>query len=224
MDDLVSYLKTVDTPTVSNAIELLDVRGRSENFAPYWIRCLYPELGPMVGYAVTLQMETVTQMEPYDMGQTIAFYEALDDIPKPAVIVMQEIGGFSEFAGHSGEVMSTVTRNFGAIGLVTDCCVRDFNEVRALGYHYFARGTVASHSYGRIARVGGAVQLGGMVVRHGDLLHGDLNGLVEVPLTRRAELPQMVDRVRSSESALMNEVRAGGFTLDRLREILTAQK
>ncbi len=224
MDDFISYLKTIDTPTVSNAIELLDLRPRTENFAPYTIRCMYPELGPMVGYAVTVQIETMTRMEPLDPKQTMAFYEAVDASPKPSIIVIQEIGGFAEFAAHSGEVMVTILKNFGVIGLVSDCNVRDFDEVRRLGFHYFATGTVASHAYCRIARVGCPVQIRGMTVRPGDILHGDVNGLIEVPVQSAEKLPQMVERVRSEERELMEEVRAGGFTLARLRERITGYR
>ncbi len=218
MDSLISYLQTIDTPTLSNAIELLDIRPRSENFAPHWLRCLYPELGTMVGYAVTVQMETMTRMEPRDEQKTIAFYEAIEASPKPAVVVMQEIGSRPEFASHSGEVMTTLMKNFGAIGLVTDGSVRDFNEVRALNFHSFARGTVASHAYCRIAQVGCPLQIYGMTIRTGDLLHGDINGLIEVPVERREELPEMIARVRKEEGDLLQAVRAGGFTLDSLRQ------
>ncbi len=62
------------------------------------------------------------------MQQTIAFYEAIEASPKPAVVVMQEMGSRREFASHSGEVMTTLMKNFGAVGLVTDGSVRDFNE------------------------------------------------------------------------------------------------
>jgi regulator of RNase E activity RraA len=224
MDKLISYLQTIDTPTLSNAIELLDVRPRSENFAPYSLRCLYPELGSMVGYAVTVQMESMTRMEPRDERQTIAFYEAIDASPKPAVVVMQEIGSRPEFASHSGEVMTTLMKNFGAIGLVTDGSVRDFNEVRQLGFHNFARGTVTSHAYCRIVRVGCPLQIYGMTVRPGDLLHGDINGLIEIPAERREELPEMIARVRKEEGDLMGQVRAGGFTIESLRRTVTGYR
>jgi regulator of RNase E activity RraA len=224
MTELIETLKKIDTPTVSNAVELLDVRRRSENFAPLDIRCLFPDLGPMVGYAVTAQVETITRMEPLDPNQTMALYEAVEASPMPAIVVFQEIGGFREFAAHCGEVMATVLGNFGAIGMVTDCAVRDLNECRALGFHYFARGAVASHGYCRIASVGRPVQILGMTIRPGDLLHGDLNGLLEIPREHAEKIPDLVEQVRTSERSLMDEVRAGGFTLEKLRARLTGYR
>ncbi len=220
MDDIISYLKTIDTPTVCNAIELLEVRPAIENFTSGKIKCLYPELGPMVGYAVTVQMETVTQMEPRDPNITMQFYELLAASPNPSVIVIQEIGAHSEFASHSGDVMATLVKNFGAIGLVTDCNVRDFNEVKPLGFHTFAAGTSPSHVNCRIANVGVPVQVHGMTVRTGDIIHGDINGLVQVPTEKIDELPEKIAHVRKTEQDLIARVNAGGFTLDDLREIL----
>lgn len=174
----------------------------------------------MVGYAVTAQMETVTKMEPRDAEITMQFYEAIAASPKPVVIVLQEIGGGREFASHSGDVMTTLVKNFGAIGLVTDCNVRDFNEVGALDFHTFAVGVSPSHVNCRIARVGVSVQIHGMTVRQGDIVHGDINGLVQIPLEKIGELPDKIAEVRKSEQDLIARVNEGGFTLDDLREIL----
>src|SRR6266849_302034 len=64
---LIEYLKTVDSPTLSNAIELLNARPHRDGFTPLQIRCLFPELGRMCGYAVTAQVETVTDCDAFDI-------------------------------------------------------------------------------------------------------------------------------------------------------------
>lgn len=220
MDNIISFLKTIDTPTVCNAIELLDVRPGTENFTSNKVKCLYPELGPMAGYAVTVQIETVTRMVPRDPAVTMKLYEAVEASPKPVVVVIQEIGGYREFAAHTGDVMTTLLQNFGAIGLVTDCNVRDFNEVRQLGFHTFAAGTSPSHVHCRIADVGMPVQVHGMTVRQGDIIHGDINGVVQVPFEKLDELPDKIAHVRKTEQELMARVNSGGFTLEDLRGIL----
>ena len=120
--------------------------------------------------------------------------------------------------------MTTLVQNFGAIGLVTDCNVRDFNEVKPLGFHTFAAGLSASHVHCRIAAVGVPVQVHGMTVRTGDIVHGDINGLVQVPKEKIEELPEKIAEVRKTEQDLMARVRAGGFTLDDLRELLLGKK
>jgi 4-hydroxy-4-methyl-2-oxoglutarate aldolase len=214
---MIEYFKTVDTPTLCNAIELLKVRPHEHGFTPLAIRCLFPELGRMVGYAVTAQVETVTTMEPRDNRIFIDLYRAVEAAPKPAIIVFQEIGGHRDYAVHCGEVMATIFQRCGAIGLVSDCAVRDIPEVRAMGFQYFARGSAASHANSRIAYVGKTVQVEGLVIHPGSLLHGDENGLALVPEELREKIPEMVDRIRKRESELLGFVRSPEFTLDGLR-------
>jgi regulator of RNase E activity RraA len=214
MDPWIEYLKSVDTPTLSNAIEVCGVRRWNTGFAPLELRCLFPEFGRMAGYAVTAQVETMTQTEPRDNARFLELYRLVEQSPKPAVVVLQEIGGFPGYAAHCGEIMATFFRRLGAIGLVSDCGVRDVPEVRAMGFHYFARGTVASHAYFRIVRAGVPVQILGMEVRPGEILHGDENGLITVPSGLEDRLPAAVEQVRSTERKLMDWVNSGEFKLD----------
>jgi 4-hydroxy-4-methyl-2-oxoglutarate aldolase len=212
----IESLRDVDTPTVSNAIELLKLRPKEEGFAPLEVRCLFPELGRMCGYAVTAQVETVTQTGLKEEQAFIELFESTSRSAKPAVIVLQEIGDRSNFAAHSGEVMATVFKRLGGIGLVSDSGVRDLAEVKAMGFHYFARGAVASHANFRIVRVGVPVQVLGFPVRPGDLLHGDENGLIQIPSAAFAGLPEAIASVRSTERKLMDFVRTPGFNLSDL--------
>ena len=109
----IEYLQSVDTPTLSNAIELLEVRPRAQGFAPVQLKCLFPELGRMVGYAVTAQVETLTRPGQFDMSAFVELYRAVEASPKPAVVVLQEIGGAPDYAAHAGEVMSTFFTRLG---------------------------------------------------------------------------------------------------------------
>ena len=215
--EAIGYLKSVDSPTLSNAIEDLRVRPKHEGFAPENVRCLFPEFGRMCGFAVTAQVETISQMTPTDRGIFVDLFEAVHASPKPAIVVLQEIGAQPELAAHCGEVMATIFTRLGAIGLVSDSAVRDIPEVRAIGMHYFARGAVASHGHFHIVRVGVPVQINGLVVKPGDILHGDENGLISVPECGLEELAGAVESVRAREKRLMDFVKGDGFTIEALR-------
>ena len=216
-DPLIEYLHTVDTPTLSNAIERFKLRPQSAGFTPLSLRCLFPELGRMAGYAVTAQVETVTQMTPAAEEGFHQLFEALEAAPKPAVVVFQEIGGHAGYAAHCGEVLATIFSRLGAAGLVSDAGVRDIPEVRALRFHYFARGAVASHAWFHVVRAGVPVQVLGMAVQPGDLLHGDENGLLLVPHLELQQIREAVDAVRTRERRLMDFVRSPEFSLTSLR-------
>jgi hypothetical protein len=84
----IDYLKTVDSPTLANAIELLEVRGRHEGFLPVDFKCMFPEFRT-VGYAVTAQVETMTR-RPGGADTFVELFRLVDSAPKPAVIVLQE--------------------------------------------------------------------------------------------------------------------------------------
>lgn len=213
---LIDYLKTVDTPTISNAIEQLHLRPRSEGFTPLQIRCLYPDFGPMCGYAVTAQVETMTEGNPKEEKNYVELFEFVEKSPKPAVIAFQEIGGSPDYAVHCGEVVATFFTRLGGIGLVTDCAVRDLAEVRALSFHYFARGAAASHANFRIVRVGIPIQVMGLVIRPQDILHGDQNGLIQIPEEAAKGLKEAIESVRSRERRLMDLAKDPGFTASHL--------
>ena len=215
--ELIEYLKTIDTATLANAIEILQLRPRAEGYASLYLKCLFPEFGPMCGYAVTAQVETVTLGTPRTEQAYLDLFEAVEASPKPAVLVMQEIGGDRDRATHAGEVMATIFTRLGAVGLVSDCGVRDLTAVRKIGFHYFARGAVASHASNRIVRTGVPVEVTGVTIRPGDMLHADENGLITVPESGREKLHELVDQILAKEQKLLDFVRGCGFTASQIR-------
>jgi len=175
-----SALRRIDSPTIANAIETFKVRPRVAGYVGYDIRCIFPDLPPTVGYAVTCTVDSTTEG-----GQGIGFnklYELLTNSPKPAIVVMQDVGNDRLHSCHAGEIMSTTMKRLGAVGILTDGGLRDVKEVRVLGgFQYFCAGLVVSHGNPICVSVGDEVTISGMRVRMGDLLHGDVNGVVHIP-------------------------------------------
>ena len=214
---LIEFLKTVDSPTLSNAVETLHVQPRDKGFTPMHVRCLFPELGRLCGYAVTAQVETVTQLYPTEERTFLELFQAVADSPKPAVVAFQEIGGHPDYSAHSGEIMATAFSRLGAVGLVTDGGVRDVPEVRGLQFQYFARGTVVSHAHFKIVRVGVPIQIHGLEIKPGDLLHGDENGLMSVPAAALEGVAAAVEQVRARERRLLDFMRGPDFSVAKLK-------
>ncbi|MFL5590979.1 MAG: RraA family protein [Ktedonobacteraceae bacterium] len=176
----ISALCRIDSPTISNAIERFKVRPRVSGYVGYDIRCIFPELPPTVGYAVTCTVDSTTEGR-----QGIGFqrlYDLLTNAPKPAIVVMQDVGPDRLHSCHAGEIMSTTMKRLGAVGILTDGGLRDVREVHVLGgFQYFCAGLVVSHGNPICVSVGDDVTISGMCVRMGDLLHGDVNGVVHIP-------------------------------------------
>ncbi len=214
---LIEFLRTVDSPTLANAVETLHLQPRDKGFTPLQVRCLFPELGRLCGYAITAQVETVTQLHPTEERTFLELFQAVADSPKPAVVAFQEIGGHADYSAHSGEIMATAFSRLGAVGLVTDGGVRDVPEVRNLKFHYFARGSVVSHAHFKIVRVGVPIQILGVEIKPGDLLHGDENGVMTVPAAALDGVEAAVEQVRARERRLLDFMRSPDFTVAKLK-------
>lgn len=215
MDDYIEELKRVDTPTLANLIELLEVRDRTEGYCDLRLRCLFPQLGSMVGHAVTATFDSSTPGPAPDAAASarlFELFEALEAAPQPSVLVFQEVGANPARGCHSGEVIATIGKRLGCVGVVSDAGVRDVEEVLALGVHYFAAGCVASHGNFYIKDINVPVDVAGLRIEPGDLLHGDANGLITVPPELRGNVAELLEQTRSAEARLMDATTAGSFT------------
>ena len=211
-------LRQIDSPTVSNAIEQFGVRPRVEGFAGWELRCAFPELGSMVGYAVTCTADTTTESRRGARG-LLPLWEAVEAAPKPVVIVIKDIGPERGRSCHMGEVMATTAKALGAVGCISDGGLRDVVEVRTLGgFQYFCPGFVVSHGNPVICEVNVPVTLDGLAVRPGDLLHGDVNGVLAIPLDVADRVAEQAQGVRAAERLVLDFVRSPGLTVEKLRK------
>jgi regulator of RNase E activity RraA len=176
-------LAAFDTPTISNVIELFDVCPRNCGYMDHRIRANFPHLPPMVGYASTASFRACAAPPKGDVYASLdQQIEKFADLPGPAVVVFQDLDD-PPVAATFGEVMCSTYQAFGSVGLITSGAGRDLEQVRALSYPVFTSATICSHAYCHILNVGLPVRVGGLVVSQGDLLHGDANGVTQIPLS-----------------------------------------
>jgi regulator of RNase E activity RraA len=140
-------------------------------------------------------------------------WEELEAMAGPVVLVIADESGAPQRVAYAGEIMSRLARRLGAVGMVTDGALRDIDEVRALGFHYFMRYPVVSHANFEIATVGEPIVVDGQSVQTGDLVHGDANGIVLIPWEILADLPDAVENVRTAEAGDMSYIDGDDFTL-----------
>ncbi|MDQ3350034.1 MAG: RraA family protein [Acidobacteriota bacterium] len=211
-------LRRIDSPTVSNAIEAFRIRPRLEGFAGWDLRCTFPGLGSTVGYAVTCTADSTTEARADERG-LLRLWAAIEAAPKPAVLVIKDIGPERHRSCHMGEVMATTAKALGAIGCISDGGLRDVEEVRALGgFQYFCPGFVVSHGNPVICDVDVPVTLAGLAVEPGELLHGDVNGVLVIPAAIADRVAAEAERVRLAEREALDFVRAPGLTVEKLRQ------
>jgi regulator of RNase E activity RraA len=208
-------LKATDSPTVSNAIEALHVRGLTEGFTGPRIRCLFPELGTSLGFAVTVQVDS-SSPGPAAIGAGLRDVTEfiLAFAPRPVTLVYQDIGARPGYGAMFGDYAARLYQKLEVVALVTDGSVRDVFETQRLGFQYFAAGTVVSHGNPRLLHVNVPVVVDGMYVEPGDLIHGDVNGVVNIPVNVAARLPAEIERIREGERQEAEYLAGPDFNLD----------
>ncbi|HIE51781.1 MAG TPA: RraA family protein [Armatimonadetes bacterium] len=213
-------LRQFDTPTVSNAIETFNLRPRNEGFMSPEIRCLFPELGVMLGYACTAK---IVAERPPEEGTAVSreeYWRHVLTVPAPRVVVVQDLDDPPAIGSLWGEVNANIHRALGCVGCVTNGGVRDLDEVRQLGFHFFAAAPIVSHAYVHLVEFGTPVKVGGVWVKPGDLLHADQHGVLLIPLEIARDLPEACCAVQERERPLIELCQSPGFTLEKLSALL----
>jgi len=220
-DAQLEELKTFDSATIANAIEQFKVRDQTLGYVGSNVRALFPnKREPMVGYAVTAKGDSTTYARRRDPALQFDMWEALADAPEPCVGVGQDAGNSPSKSCHCGDVMGTKLRTLGGIGLVADGGVRDRPGVEAIGLDYFARGPVVAHGTAVIFDAGEPVVIDGVPIQTGDLLHGDVNGLVVIPAEIAGEVADAAREVIADETRRKEFAASPGFTLEGYRKLL----
>ena len=217
-------LRRWPTPAIANAIETFEVRPNNEGFMT-GVRCMFPELGPMVGYAATATIRAAVRGGGDSRQQMVAHWRNIARQPAPRVAVIQDLDDPPAFGSFWGEVNANIHRALGCLGVVTNGGVRDMEEVRTLRFQFFAADVVPSHAYVHLVKAGGEVQVCGIKVKDGDLLHADLHGVVTIPHQIAREVANAAAKVEKGERAIIDFCRSPEFSVERLVErVLGGQK
>ena len=199
-----------DTPTICNIIELFNVRPRNQGYMDLRVRCGFPELPPMVGFATTACFRSDAPPVGGDAyGSIQKQIERFQRLPGPAVVVFEDIDD-PPAAAVFGEVMCSTYQAFGSAGLVTNGAGRDLEQVRALKYPVFTGSTICSHGYCHMLHLGLPVRVGGLMVNEGDLLHGDANGVTSIPVDIADEVANVGDEFVAAEALMLDYVKSPG--------------
>jgi regulator of RNase E activity RraA len=221
---LLAQLKSYDTPTICNALEIVAPERRLTGFTTRPLVCPFPDLTPMVGYAKTATIRATHAHElnaKEARAQRIGYYEYVASGPQPGISVIQDLDGAEVgFGAFWGEVQSTVHKALGLLGVITDGCIRDIPQW-APGFQALAGSIAPSHAHVHLADFAKEVRVAGMLVRSGDLIHADRHGAVVIPEAAAAKIPAACELLTRKEAAILDEARKPGFTIAKLREALT---
>ena len=214
-------LRALDTCTLANAIEATGVRLRNEGYMDASVRCLFPEIAPLLGYALTLRVRTsAPPVRGVRYVDHIDWAERVLALPQPRILVVEDVDGAAATGSFMGEVHANIYAALGCEGVITNGAVRDLPALQRLRFQTFASHLSVSHAYVHVVEVGTPVTVGGMQVVTGDLLHGDRHGVLSIPAAVAAELPGIAAGQKIEEQRVIRYCRSREFSLEGLTQLL----
>ena len=215
--ELYNQLRTIDTPTITNVVATYPKNplclGLYNPWTENWytdasIRCIYPDMGPVVGHAVTC----VFGLPDPNFSGRLSFFDvidALDAMKKPTILVIQQKwpDNMMSKAGLAGEIMVTSMKAVGCIGMVSNGPSRDVDAVRRLDFQMLLGGVTAGHGEMAVQAVNVPVTVGGMDVAPGDMIHMDENGAVKFPPDRAGQILKNSRTMLAEEAELLAKLR-----------------
>ena len=218
---LLAALRQIDTCTVCNAIETFGVRLRNTGYADSSVRCFFPDLGPMVGYATTARLRSGDpRIDGKNYHDRTEWWSEILRIPAPRIVVLEDMDRKPGTGAFIGDVHAAIIKSLGCVGYVTNGAVRELPSIHEMGIHLFAGESAVSHAYAHIFDLGATINVGGLLVRPGDLLHGDRHGVLTIPKEIAAEVPEAAARLSASEKRILDFCSSPDFSLEKLATML----
>ena len=219
-ESLLQQLRDLDTPTVCNALEAVAPNRRGFGYTTEPLVCTRPELGSMVGFArtATIRAKEPSQVRGAEARQlSQGYYAYIDGGPKPSVVVIQDLDGDARgYGAFWGEVNSNIHFGLGCLGLITDGSVRDIPDA-ARGFQMLADRIGPSHAFVHVVGFGDAVNVAGMEVNDGDLVHADQHGAVVIPSDVAQDVPNAAARIARVERVVIEASQQPGFDFEALK-------
>jgi regulator of RNase E activity RraA len=206
------FLRSIDTPTVCNLLEVVAPERRGFGYTVRHLHCPFPDLPPMVGFAKTATMRAQDRVPLGESGYMAKRLDYLDYVaaaPQPSIVVIQDIDEIVGYGAFWGEVQTNVHKALGCLGTVTNGSIRDIAQV-AEGFQMLAGSIAPSHAFVHVVDYGVSVNIHGMAVKSGDLIHADRHGAVVVPLDTIDAMKPALDKLAAQEERIITAARAPG--------------
>ena len=219
-EDWWSLLRSVDTPTVCNAIEVAQGQRGFDNFTHKTMLCADETLPAICGYARTARIKAQTPPEENPdviKKRRMDYYRYMSQGQRPAVVVIEDVDWPDCIGAYWGEINTTIHRGFGLNGVVTNGVMRDLGDLQP-GFQVIANSVGPSHGFVHVLDFDQAVSFFGLRVDPGNIVHADRHGAVVIP---NEVLPLMLDSIEkliNSESLILGPAREKGFDFEKFEQ------
>jgi len=209
---LLNLLQSVDTPTVCNAIEVAQGKRGFNNFTRGTMLASDTK-GVIVGYAVTAQIAAIeppTEAVSVIRERRMSYYKAMSENVKPSIAVVEDLDYPNCIGAFWGEVNTTIHKGFGMSGALTNGVMRDLGDM-AEGFPVVAGSIGPSHGFVHVRSVNQPINIFGMNIKSGDLVHADRHGAVVVPTDVIDDLEASILKMQQTERLVLDPARKKGF-------------
>ncbi len=212
-----AFLRSIDTPTVCNLIEIVAPERRGAGYTIAHLHCPFPDLPPMVGFAKTVTIRARNAVSgPSYMAKRMDYLDYVASEPRPSVVMIEDKDVPVGYGAFWGEVQTNVHKALGCLGTVTNGSIRDIAQV-AEGFQMLAGSIAPSHAYVHVLEFGVPVTIQGMEVSSGDLIHADRHGAVVVPPDKVEAMEKALDGLNKQEARIIAAARRPGVTVEDIK-------
>jgi regulator of RNase E activity RraA len=212
-----AFLRSIDTPTVCNLIEIVAPERRGAGYTVSHLHCPFPDLPPMVGFAKTVTIRARDKVSgPSYMQKRMDYLDYVAAAPRPSIVMIEDQDDPPGYGAFWGEVQTNVHKALGCLGTITNGSVRDIPAV-AEGFQMLAGSLSPSHAYVHVVEFGVPISIHGMAVNSGDLVHADRHGGVIVPVDKIDAMQTALEGLAKQEARIIAAARAPGATVESIK-------
>ena len=218
-DTLLALLRSVDTPTVCNAIEVAEGRRGFNRFTRGTMLCSDPAAGAMVGYARTAKISALAPpTEPAEVikARRMDYYRYMAEGPRPALTVVEDIDYPNAIGAYWGEINTTIHKGFGLSGALTNGVMRDLGDLPD-GFPVVAGSIGPSHGYVHVKEIDTPVKIFGLDIHPGELVHADRHGALVIPEAVIPKLEAAIRKLLETEQIVLGPAREPGFDFEKFK-------
>ena len=219
----INKLRNFDTPTICNGIEIIDLKYKLNNYTKKPFFCLYPKLKPMVGFAKTAKIRSIKDKNSKVSEIRIPYYEYINNGKFPKISVIEDLIS-NPIGSFWGEVNSNIHFKLGCLGVLTNGSVRDL-DVIPKNFQLLSKTISPSHAEVHLVNFSQKLNIHGMKVSDGDLIHADQHGAVNIPIDKLKELMLAIKYVSNKEKIILDSCKVKKFEFKYFKKAyLKAQK
>jgi len=214
---LIEVLRGVDTPTVCNAIEVVEGKRGFDRFTRGTVLCTEPKAGAIVGYACTAKISAVAPPEePADVikARRMDYYRHMASGPRPALAVIEDVDGDRAIGAFWGEINTNVHKGLGLSGAITNGVMRDLGDLPE-GFPVIAGSIGPSHGFVHVLEIARPVTVFELEISDGEVVHADQHGAVVIPADYTAEIAATIDKLISTEHIVLDAAKEPDFNFEK---------